>query len=234
MLPLTETPEQTRARLLPLAEQELAEAFAAGGVAATAVDGSLGSGKLWPSSDLDLTVVPEGDGPEWGVEWRVRGGLVVHKHLNRWTLLERLQRDFPQSFVDTAAGNWVRDPTWLLDGLAILRPVHDPDGRLQIFADWMRAHRFAPEVVLGRRPLLLRRAQTQRDKAADACATDNATQAAWHLELAVESLALIYLDADQRIISTKQLDPNWPQPATIWEPRRARTLCSGKRPESPA
>lgn len=207
MVPLTETLEQTRARLLPLAHQELAEAFAAGGVAATAVDGSLGSGKLWPSSDLDLTVVPEGDGPEWGVQWRVRNGLVVHKHLNRWTLLERLRRDFPQSFIDTAAGNWVRDPTWLLDGLAVLRPVHDSDGRLQAFADWMHAHRFAPEVVAGRRPLLLRRAQSQRDRAADAFASGDTTQAASHLELATEALALIYLEADQRIVSSKLIDP---------------------------
>ena len=206
LVPLDETPDETRARLLPLAERELSEALEAGGIAATAVDGSLGSGKLWPSSDLDLTVVPD-EGPEWGVEWGVRNGIVVHKHLNRWPLLERLQRDFPRSFVDTAAGDWVRDPTWLLDGLATLRPVHDPDGRLQAFADWVRAHRFAPEVVLPRRPLFLRRAVKLRNEVAQAFETGDETGGAWWTELASESLALIWLEADGRIVSTKEIDP---------------------------
>ncbi len=206
MLPISERPEQTRERLYALAQEELNEALQAGGIAATAVDGSLGSGRLWPSSDLDVTVVPD-TGREWGVEWRIRGGIVVHKHRNRWPLLQGLRDGYPQSFVETAGGEWVRDPTWLLDGLAGMEPVHDPGGRLQAFREFMREHRFRPEVVEPRRPLLWRRARKLRQEASGAFAAGEEVLAAEHVELAIEALALIWLEADHRLISSKEMDP---------------------------
>jgi hypothetical protein len=205
-LPLDETPEQTTQRLHRLAHDELAASLAAGGIDATAMDGSLSSGRLWPSSDLDLTVVPS-TGTEWGVEWGVREGVVVHKHLNRWPVLQRLRDGYPESFIEAASSDWMRDANWMLDGVASIQPVHDPEGRLQAMSGFFRAHRFAPEVVLPRRPLLLARADAFAAEAAQAFEGGDPLAGESVLEIGLEAVALVWLEAAERIISLKELDP---------------------------
>lgn len=206
LLPLEETPEQTYARLLAVAQAELGAAVESGDADATGLDGSLGTGHVWPSSDVDVTVV-RASGQESSVRWTIRDGLMVHAHQSPWPLLERLRDGYPRTFVDTAAGDWIRDPTWLLDGLAIVRPVHDPLGRLAALKAFIAEHRFRPEVVEPRRPLLvahsLKRAHTAQEK----LARGEADSAAELAELAAEALAMVWLEADRRIISMKELDP---------------------------
>jgi hypothetical protein len=218
-----ETPEQTYQRLYQLAEMELAEAMETGAIDATAVDGSLASGRTWPSSDLDVTVVPHA-GPDWDVEWRIRSGIVVHKHVNGWPLLERLQRGFPESFIDTAAGEWIRDPTWLLDGLASLKPVHDPESRLLAASTFIREHRFDPEVSRPRQPLLMARACQLTRQAEHDYGTGDTAAAARHVELATEALALIWLEAAHRMISLKEMDPELAAACTELGVPEAHTL----------
>lgn len=196
----------TRARLERIGRAELADDIAAGRATAAGVDGSLGSGRIWPSSDVDLTVVPA-DGPDWGVEWLVRDGVVIHKHINGWGLLNRLQQEYPHSFIEGAAEDWIRDPTWLLDGLASIRPVYDPAGKLSRLREFMLAHRFRPEVIEPRRVLLLQRASDRSSKAQAAFNHDDKSEGEWQIAMALEALALIWVGAAGRIISLKELDP---------------------------
>lgn len=209
LLPLEETPEQTFARLLAVGQAELRAAVESGDaseVNATGLDGSLGTGRVWPSSDIDVTVV-RASVQQANVRWTIRDGLMVHAHESPWPLLERLRDGYPQTFVDTAAGDWIRDPTWLLDGLASVRPVHDPHGRLAALKAFMIEHRFRPEVVEPRRPLLLAHSRKRAEAAQEQLARGEADTAVELAELGAEALAMIWLEADSRIISMKELDP---------------------------
>jgi len=178
----------------------------ADGASATAFDGSLATGRVWPSSDVDVTVLlPHGE--DWDVQWLLRGDIVVHMHLTPAGVLERLQRGYPDSFIQTAAGDWFLDPTWFLDGLATMRPVHDPDGRLAEVSEFVRARRFAAEVVVPRRKLLLEQSAKWREAAEIALRNHQHLAADWSLSVAVDALAFAWLEAAGRTASHKELDP---------------------------
>lgn len=191
---LEESPEDTAARLLPLARQELDEAVAAGEAVATALDGSLSSGRFWPSSDLDVTMV-SADPEARGLRGGIRNGIGVHQHIQGWAVLDRIRDGWPASSLGTWTNEWwwLRDAIWLLDGLATITPVHDPGGRLAALREFVRERRFAPEVIAPHRPVLVR--------GATAAAEDG------YLTTAGEILALIWLEAAGRIISGKESDP---------------------------
>ena len=113
-VPEEETSEETFRRLAPLARAELEAAARRAEEAglpllATATDGSLGTRRVWPSSDLDVMLVPAVT-PQHTIEWDVRAGLVVHRHLNSWEALSALSAGYPQSFIDTAAGRRAPGP----------------------------------------------------------------------------------------------------------------------------
>jgi hypothetical protein len=224
-IPDTETPDETYRRLRPLAEAELTAAtaeLAAEGISvlAAGVDGSLGTRQVWPSSDIDVLFVTETE-PRETIQWRIRDGYIVHRHLSSWPMLTALRDGYPQSFIDTAAGDWIRDPTWMLDGLATFAPVSDPDGRLLELRAFFESHRFAPEVVLPRRPLLLKRAAALREEAGSLVTTrSNEWAVLWpftgaisshldaerRIEWAAEALAILWLEAAAITTSHKELD----------------------------
>lgn len=211
-----EAPDETYRRLRPLAEAELTDATAeraADGltVLATGIDGSLGTQQVWPSSDIDVLLVTETE-PGETIQWRIRDGYIVHRHLSSWSSLTALREGYPRSFIDTAAGDWIRDPTWMLDGLATFTPITDPQGRLSELRDFFHTHRFTPEVVLPRRPLLLKRAAALCEEATSLLKTgrEDSDQSDLNierrLEWAIEALAILWLEAERRVTSHKELD----------------------------
>lgn len=201
----SEAPEATRDRLGAAAGAALETLMAERNPEAVAYDGSLATGRLWPSSDIDVTLVPR-DADHQGVEWHLWDGTIVHIHVNPRGLLERLQQGFPDSFVQTAAGDWIRDPTWMLDGLATMSPVLDNDGFLAHVREFVRQNRFDPDVVEERRPLLLARGCDLRKKARQSFEAGDMLTGAWRLELAAEAHALAWLEASRRMISLKEMD----------------------------
>ena len=194
----------TLEQLEAVASEELSEAVGNGALAA-ALDGSLATGKAWPSSDVDITVVPE-KGDSWSAEWKVRRGIVIHKHITPMGVLDEVVKGYPQSFVEVASGEWFLDPMWLIDGLATLKPVYDPQGKLAAVAKFARERRFNPEVVIPRRSLLLQQAGRWRSRAERAFQDGDELQADWCAAVALDALAFIWLDAAERIASHKELD----------------------------
>jgi hypothetical protein len=209
-IPDDETPDATYRRLRPRAEAELTDAAAeltADGltVLATGIDGSLGTQQVWPSSDIDVLLVTDTD-PKETIQWRIRDGYILHRHLSSWAFLTALRDGYPQSFIDTASGDWIRDPTWMLDGLATFAPITDPQGRLAELRDFFHTHRFTPEVVLPRRPLLLKRANALRVEAHSLLTSGQPSDSERRMEWAAEALAILWLEAAGRITSHKELD----------------------------
>ncbi|MGQ9524670.1 MAG: hypothetical protein ACUVTZ_07465 [Armatimonadota bacterium] len=196
--------EFTSKRLRNIGTAVLAEA-AANGARATAFDGSLATGRVWPSSDVDVTIVTA-DGDDWNALWSVRDGIVVHMHTTPVSVLSQLLDGYPESFVHTALHDWFLDSTWLLDGLATLLPVHDPDGLLKRTREFVSKHRFAPEVVEPRRLLLLQHARRWRKEAEQAVQARDHLAADWKLQTAVDALAFVWLESAGRIVSHKELD----------------------------
>lgn len=206
-----ENAEETYARLTGLINEEIAfnfmDAFAPyGNVEAAAIDGSLADGRIWPSSDLDLTLVLE-KGSEIAVEWSVRAGLSVHRHLHTWSLLEYLSCEFPASLIitlDPNAGPWHGHGFSLINGLTVLSPVHDPEGRLERFASFMREHRFCSDVVEPRRSILLSRTECRIAQARYERETEdvvrNAIHDSWH------DLYIVWMEASQIIGNRKEMD----------------------------
>lgn len=219
---ITETednPNLSRLRSIGLAVLE--DALADGAVA-TAFDGSLATGRVWPSSDVDVTVIlPDREDVE--AEWSLRESVIVHTHLTPAAVLERFIQRYPNSFVGTAAEDWFLDSTWFMDGLAALHPVHDPAGRLAEASRFVRAHRFSEDVVVPRRAILLAQAARRRGLAEKALRNDGAWAVERSLSVAVDALAFVWLEAAGRIASHKELDPE------------LKEICSSfRRPEAHA
>ncbi len=191
---IDESYEETAERLRGLARAELEEAVASGEAVATAFDGSLSTGKFWPSSDMDVTIVVADDNAH-ALRGAVRAGIGIHEHVQGFGFLERLRRGYPESWSIPADTKWywLQDAIWVLDGVASLTPVHDPGGKLADLKEFVRARRFSPEAVAPRRPAILR-------GAAAATKFD-------YFATAGELVASIWLEAAERIISGKEMDP---------------------------
>ena len=150
-----ELDRRTRRRaeqLRRIAREEIRRHRERHGYRAAALDGSLATGALWPSSDLDFTLVPLPgflDNP-W-VEWGQCEGIPWHKHLTfRRTLLD-LMDGYPESFIHPAQGGFNADANWQLDGLATMAIMEDPEGLLAEVKAFVSARRFDPSVWEGRR-----------------------------------------------------------------------------------
>src|SRR5205809_8007914 len=97
-----------------IAAIEIAEHREKQGFLGAALDGSLATHSVWPTSDLDFTIVPLPESPaEFWVEWGEREGLVWHKHLNRPEILKELKEGYPESFVRTSRDAGILEDKWL-------------------------------------------------------------------------------------------------------------------------
>jgi len=204
-IPESESPGRTAARLRAIAEAETAAMVATGEAEAVGLTGSLSTGRLWPSSDLDMLIV-SGRPVEDPFRWTVRDGVVIHGILEPWETVEGLRDGYPASVVDQASGKWILDATWALDGLVAMEPLHDPAGRLAAVRAFITPRRFAPEVVLPRRPRLLARAKAEHRASLEQYPTEP-ERGAWLHRCAIDVLAVLWLEAGQRIVSHKELDP---------------------------
>jgi hypothetical protein len=156
-------------RLRRLAAVEIARHREREVLLGAALDGSLATGAVWPTSDLDFTVVPRAGGErEHGVEWGQRQGIVWHKHRTCPRVLRDLIEGYPESFIGSADQEFNLDANWLLDGLAVMEVLEDPEGLLAETKAFVAARRFAPEVWEGRRGALLKELRRQREVAWDA------------------------------------------------------------------
>ncbi len=200
-----ESPEQTTARLRAIAEAETAAMVATGEAEAVGLTGSLSTGRLWPSSDLDILIITERP-VENPFRWTVRNGVVIHGVLEPWETAEGLRDGYPASVVDQASGKWILDATWALDGLVAMEPLHDPAGRLATLRAFMTPRRFALEVVRPRRPRLLARAKAEHRASLESYPKEPWT-GVWLHRCAIDVLAILWLEAGQRIVSHKELDP---------------------------
>ncbi len=203
---LNEQPEATAARLQAVARAEAAAAVASGEADAVGLTGSLSTGRLWPSSDLDI-LLPSDLVSRHRFRWTVREGVVIHGVLTPWEPLEALRTGYPDSFINTAKGEWILDAVWALDGLLQMVPLHDPEGRLAALRAFAREHRFASEVVEPRRPLLLDVARRGCEGAAARIKEGKPEWARWSYRQGFEALGFLWLEAGRRITSHKELDP---------------------------
>jgi hypothetical protein len=136
----------------------------------------------------------------------VRDGVVIHGVLEPWETAEGLRDGYPASVVDQASGEWILDATWALDGLVAMEPLHDPAGRLAALRAFMTPRRFAPEVVRPRRPRLLARAKAEHRASLESYPAEP-ERGLWLHRCAIDVLAVLWLEAGQRIVSHKELDP---------------------------
>lgn len=198
------------AQLRRLATLEIAHHREREGFLGAALDGSLATGTVWPSSDVDFLVVPLAAAEQQhGVEWREREGIVCHKHLNGAERLRALIDGYPESFVRPAVGRFSADENWELDGLAVMDVVEDPEGLLAEVQRFVAAHRFAPEVWEGRRAGLLQELRRLRDQAQsqlDSAAPEQALAVMARLTGFPGVAAQIWLEAARRIYSSKEQD----------------------------
>jgi hypothetical protein len=204
------SPEQRAEQLRLLASVEIAEHKEITGFLGAALDGSLATGAVWPTSDLDFTIVPHLDTTDenW-VEWGERDGIVWHKHLNHPKVLLNLQARYPDSFWDTGRDAGLLEDTWLLDGLVIMEIVEDPQGLLHDIQKFVKERRFSAEVWAGRRERLLKRLHLLRDQA-EAHLAKGETEEAWQQFCGGHGFgavaAHVWLEATHRIYSSKEQD----------------------------
>lgn len=176
------------AQLRQIAAVEIARHREGQGFLGAALEGSLASGRVWPSSDVDFTIVPlPSQSGEDLMEWEQREalpfvkahtdrrlhidvcgereGIPWHKHLTEHQALMDLVAGYPMSFIHPAEGAFDPAAHWFLDGLAVMQVVDDPEGLLAETRDFVGARRFTAEVWEGRRRALLRELRRQRDMA---------------------------------------------------------------------
>lgn len=199
-----ETAHQTSARLRRIAEAEARSLVDSGRADAVALTGSASSGRVWPSSDIDILFL-SGRNTEWEFRWTVREGTIVHGVLTPWEHLEAFRERFPERMIEAATWRLILDATWSMDGLVAMVPLHDPAGRLAAMQAFMRERRFAPEVVRGRRPLLIARAAAEH-QAGRAAEADQPLEALGRHHAAVDLLGIAWLEAGERITSHKELE----------------------------
>ena len=179
------------ARLRRIAAVEIARHREAKGFLGAALEGSLATGAVWPTSDVDFTIVPRpGYSKEHLVEWEQREGLPFlkehtdqrihidvcgqregipwHKHITDPRALLDLVEGYPGSFIRPAVGPFNPGAHWFLDGLAVMDVIDDPEGLLGETRHFVAARRFAAEVWEGRRFALLQQLRRQRDLAHEA------------------------------------------------------------------
>jgi hypothetical protein len=198
------------ARLRRIAAVEIARHREKNGLLGAALDGSLATGALWPTSDLDFTVVPRPEKESQNdVEWGQRNGIIWHKHVTGRQILLDLVEGFPDSFIRPADQEFDLDANWLLDGLAVMEVVEDSGGLLAETKAFVAARRFAPQVWEGRRAALLNELRRQRDLARDALDRGEPEEAYSQLSrptgLAVVA-GQLWLEAAHRIYSSKEQD----------------------------
>lgn len=194
-------------RLRRIAEAEAAVLVASGEVSAVGLTGSLSTGRLWPSSDLDMLITTEKP-VENRFRWTVREGVVNHGCLVNWASVEAFRDRYPESFVDLTADEYAMDSVWALDGMVAMEVMHDPTGRLGAVKDFVAQRRFDPEVVRMRRPLLLARARKELTALGTALAGNPADEARWHYRKPVDLLAVVWLEKAGLVVSHKEIDPN--------------------------
>ncbi|MEK7767378.1 MAG: hypothetical protein AAB368_14200 [bacterium] len=199
-----ETPDQTIARLRRVADAEATAAVAAGTADAVGLTGSASSGRVWPSSDLDILFMSDRITERW-FRYTVRDGIVLHGIVTPWPELEAFRELYPSRMIESATWERILNATWAMDGLVAMNILHDSSGRLQAMQAFMAKHRFAPDVVVPRRPLLLARARAEHRKSLDAL--DNNPREAHRLHhQVIDLLGVIWLEAGRRISSHKELD----------------------------
>jgi predicted nucleotidyltransferase len=224
--------EERATHLRRIAAVEIARHRDALGYLGAALEGSLATGTVWPTSDVDFTIVPGADASsEQLIAWEQqealpflkehadqrihidvcgqREGIPWHKHLTDPRALGDLVENYPMSFIRPAEGPFNPGATWFLDGLAVMQVVDDPAGLLTETQHLVAAHRFAPEVWEGRRSALLHELRRQRDLAHDAMASGN-VEAAYQVLSGDTGFAAVaaqlWLEGARRICSSKEQD----------------------------
>src|SRR5207245_2962399 len=175
-------------RLRRIAAVEITRHREAQGFLGAALEGSLATGAVWPTSDLDFTIVPCPDASkEQLIEWEQREslpflkahtdqrlhidvcgqreGIPWHKHLTEHRALLDLVEGYPTSFIRPAEGAFDPGAHWFLDGLAVMEVIEDPEGLLAETRRFVATRRFATEVWEGRRSHLFQELRRQRDRA---------------------------------------------------------------------
>jgi predicted nucleotidyltransferase len=224
--------EARAARLRQIAAGEIARHREAQGYLGAALEGSLATGAIWPTSDLDFTVVPCRDSsPEQWVEWEQREslpflkehpdqrthivvcgqreGIPWHKHITDSRALLDMVEAYPASFIRPAVGPFDLEATWFLDGLAVMEVVDDPEGLLGHTRQFVATRRFAAEVWDGRRVALLQELRRQRDMVHEAMVRGevDATYQLLSSETGFAAVAAqLWLESAQRICSRKEQD----------------------------
>ena len=205
-LPVSESPAGTEARLRKLAEAEVAALVASGEAEAVGLTGSLSTGRLWPSSDLDMLIITSKP-VENPYRWSVRDGTVIHGCVTPWEKGEALKDRYPASLIETTEDDYALDAVWALDGMVAMEVVHDPAGRLRAVRDFVAGKRFASEVVVPRRPRLLARARKERKALSEAVAANPVDEMKWHYKKPGDLLAVLWLEKAGRVVSHKEMDP---------------------------
>jgi hypothetical protein len=224
--------EVRAARLHQIAAVEIARHREAQGFLGAALEGSLATGAVWPTSDVDFTIVPHPEqSPEHLVEWEQqealpflkeypdqrihidvcgqREGVPWHKHITDCRALLDVVEDYPASFIRPAEGPFDPGATWFLDGLVVMDVIDDPQGLLGETRQFVATYRFTPEVWEGRRVALLQELRRQRDMAHEAMERGEA-DAAYQLLSGDTGFAAVaaqvWLEGAQRIYSGKEQD----------------------------
>jgi predicted nucleotidyltransferase len=224
--------ETRAARLHRIAAVEIARHREAQGFLGAALEGSLATGNIWPSSDVDFTIIPRPEhSPEHLVAWEQREalpfvkeradqwvqidvcgereGIPWHKHLTDHRALRDLLEGYPESFIRPADGPFDPGANWLLDGLSVMAVIDDPEGLLGETHRFVAAHRFAADVWEGRRFALLRELRRQRDLAHEAMERGEVEAAYQRLSGDTGFAAVaaqLWLEGAQRITSGKEQD----------------------------
>src|SRR5947209_19518867 len=154
--------EVRRAHLRRIAAVEIARHREAQGFLGAALEGSLATGAVWPTSDVDFTIVPLPEhSPEHLIEWEQREalsfpkefadqrlhidvcgereGISWHKHLTDARALQNMVEGYPASFIRPVEGPFDPAASWFLDGLAVMEMVEDPHGLLAATQDFVAA-----------------------------------------------------------------------------------------------
>jgi hypothetical protein len=224
--------EARAACLRRIAAVEIARHREAHGFLGAALEGSLATGAVWPTSDVDFTIVPHPEhSPERLIEWErgeaipflqehrdqrlhvnvcgERDGIPWHEHVTDPRALQDLIDGYPESFIRPAEGPYDPAAHWFLDGLAVMEVIDDPEGLLGETRCFVAAHRFAPEVREGRRAALLQELRRQRDLAHNAmeCGEPDATYRTLSGSTGFAAAAAqLWLESAQQITSAKEQD----------------------------
>jgi hypothetical protein len=220
------------AQLRQIAAVEIARHREGQGFLGAALEGSLATGAVWPSSDVDFTIVPRPEhSTEQLVEWEQQvalpfvkehadqrlhvdvcgqqEGVPWHKHLTDHRALRDLLEGYPMSFIRPAEGPFNPGTHWYLDGLAVMQVVDDPEGLLAETQSFVASHRFAAEVWEGRRLALLLELRRILDLAHEALERGEAEAVYQHLSGDTGFAAVaaqLWMDGAQRLCSTKEQD----------------------------